>query len=364
MCAKTYLEAVEAFAEAGLDGAAWPAALAILASATHSDHAELIGIGPKGLSFSVAPLSREAYREFEAAGGYSPHVNPRIAAAQRAAPLQVVGDREYDEVAPLLRSDAAYMDVVRKYDLPPHGCQTTLLLEPDLLVGLGAMRTRREGRIDADATAAFAALAPHALAAVRTRLALGNRSARDMATALEHAEVAAFLCDGDGKVQAMTARAERLALESRLLTVHQRRLTAARRADGQAFERAMARVLTAGQLPAAVETVLIGPEGGRALVHLRALAEPDWGLPFRVRLMVIVRQGPRKPSAEVLRLAFGLTQAEAEIALALAAGQPRDLIAAHRTVAIGTLRQQVKTIFAKVGVTREAELIVAVHGLG
>ncbi|MDB5425131.1 MAG: transcriptional regulator,LuxR family, partial [Phenylobacterium sp.] len=114
----------------------------------------------------------------------------------------------------------------------------------------------------------------------------------------------------------------------------------------------------------AVETVLIGPEGGRAVVHIRALGADDWGLRFRPRLLVIVRQGPARPSPEVLRFAFGLTLAEAEVALALASGQPRELIAAHRDVALGTLRQQVKAIFAKVGVSREAELIVAVHGLG
>lgn len=364
MRAELYLEAVEVFAAAGVDGAAWPTALAILASATGSSGGELIGIRPKGLSFCVSELPQDAYRDLEAVGGYSPTVNPRIAAAQRAAPLQVVGDREYDEVAPLLRKDDSYMDVVRKYDISQHGCQTTLVLEPNLLVGLATQRTHKEGRIDADATAAFAALAPHALAAVRTRLALGDRSARDMAKALEYAGVAAFFCDRDGAVRAMTGRAEQLAHEARLVSVRQGRLATARVADGLELDGAMARVLAAGLPSAGAETVLIGPEGGRALVHIRALAPDDWGLPFRPRLMVIVRQGPHKPSTEVLRLAFGLTQAEAEITLALAAGQPRDLTAAHRGVALGTLRQQVKTIFAKVGVTREAELIVAVHGLG
>lgn len=362
MRAELYLDAVEAFAEAGVDTAAWPAALAILASATRSSRGEIIGIRSGGLAFAVSDLPEEAYREFEAAGGYSPSASPRIAAAQRAATLQVIGDREYDEVTPLLTANA-YMDLVHKLDIP-HGCQTTLVREPDLLVGLTALRTRREGRIDADGTAAFSALAPHVLAAVRTRLALGDRSARDMATALEHADAAAFLCDRDGGVRAMTGRAEQLVLEARLVTLRGRRLAATRVADRLALERAMARARNAGLLSPGVETVLIGPKGGRALVHMRALAqEDDWGLPFRARLMVIVRQGPRRPSADVLRLAFGLTQAEAEIALALAAGQPRELIAAHRGAALGTLRQQVKAIFAKVGVSREAELVVAVHGL-
>lgn len=362
MHADEYLTAVEAFAEAGVDAAAWPAALASLASATRSSGGELIGIGPKGLAFYVAEdLSREGYAEFEAVGGYSPHVNHRIAAAQRAPPMQVVGDREYDEVAPLLRRDAAYMDVVRKYDIAQHGCQTTLVIEPDLLVGLSAHRRHSEGRIDADGTAAFARLAPHALAAVRTRLALGDRSLRDMTMALEHAGVAAFLCDRDGMVCAMTGRAEQLAQDARLVTLRRRRLGAERMADTVAIKRAMAGALAGGP---GVETVVIGPEGRRAVVHIRALAEADWGLPFRARLMVIVRQGPRKPSAEALRLAFGLTPAEAQIALALAAGQPREAVAVLRGVSLGTLRQQVKAIFAKVGVSREAELIVAVHGLG
>jgi hypothetical protein len=44
--------------------------------------------------------------------------------------------------------------------------------------------------------------------------------------------------------------------------------------------------------------------------------------------------------------------------------RPRELLAAQRGVTMGALRQQVKPIFAKAGVSREAELNLAVQGPG
>ncbi len=54
----------------------------------------------------------------------------------------------------------------------------------------------------------------------------------------------------------------------------------------------------------------------------------------------------------------GLTSAEIEIAFALGQGLPRSVIAEQRGARIGTVRQQIKSIFAKLGINREAELIM------
>lgn len=310
----------------------------------------------------ISEVPEEVYPEFLAAGAYDLGVNPRIAAAAAAAPMQVVGDGEYDALAPRLRIEP-FMDLVLKYDIQ-HGCQTTLHQDTNVLIGLTAMRSQKEGRIDADGTAAFAALAPHALAAVRTRMALGDQSLRDIAHGLEYAGVAAFLCGLDGAVLAMTGRAESLATEGGLLSVRRRRLSAIQPHDDLELRRALARVAVSGPAGGATEALVIGNDGRRAAVHIRALPATSWDLVFQPRFLVIVREGPRTPSAQLLRIAFGLTTAEAEIALALASGHPREAIAVRRGVTINTLRQQIKTILAKVGVNREAELVLAVQGLG
>ena len=134
--------------------------------------------------------------------------------------------------------------------------------------------------------------------------------------------------------------------------------------DDLQLRRALARAAASGPAGGATEDLVVGRDDRRAVVHIRALPATNWGLVFQPRFLVIVREGPRPPSADILRLAFGLTPAEAGIALGLAAGHPRAAIAVRRAVTLGTLRQQIKTILGKAGVNREAELILAVHGLG
>ena len=360
--AEEHLKAAEAFAEAAIDSGAWLTALRGLASATGSSHAELIGIRGDEVSFCVSETPEAAQREFMDSGAYDRGVNPRVAASTKATPMQVVGDRDYDTAALRLQIES-YMDLVRKYDIP-HGCQTSLHLDANALIGLAVLRTHREARIDAEATSAFAALAPHALAAVRTRLALGDQSLRDIASGLEHAGVAAFMCDGDGRVRAMTDRGERLAADGSVLSVRQGRLAAPGAQDDRRLRTALGAALAGALTTGATEALVFGPPGRRCAVHVRVLPADHWVLAFQPRVIVIVREGRRVPSEQILRLAFGLTAAEAEIALALATGLSRERIALRRNVSLGTLRQQIKSIFAKADVSREAELVVAVQALG
>ena len=56
-------------------------------------------------------------------------------------------------------------------------------------------------------------------------------------------------------------------------------------------------------------------------------------------------------------------RAEADAALALADGQGLAAIAAHRGVAIATVRSQVQSVYAKMDVHRQAELAAAVRRL-
>ena len=59
----------------------------------------------------------------------------------------------------------------------------------------------------------------------------------------------------------------------------------------------------------------------------------------------------------MLALLYGLTPAEADIAMRLFDGKSRSQIAAERDVAAETLRGQIKRIHAKCGVNGEAALM-------
>jgi DNA-binding CsgD family transcriptional regulator len=53
-----------------------------------------------------------------------------------------------------------------------------------------------------------------------------------------------------------------------------------------------------------------------------------------------------------------LTSTEIQIAEYLAQGQSAELIAAKRGVSVETVRTQIKAIMAKLGVTRQVEVVV------
>lgn len=60
---------------------------------------------------------------------------------------------------------------------------------------------------------------------------------------------------------------------------------------------------------------------------------------------------------------FGLTRSEAEVAVALSAGQIITEIAALRAVSVHTVRNQVKSAMAKTSSRRQADLIRLVEAL-
>jgi len=74
-------------------------------------------------------------------------------------------------------------------------------------------------------------------------------------------------------------------------------------------------------------------------------------------------RGSNARRAVTLQAVYALTSAESEIAQQLAAGQSTEFIAANRGVAVGTVRAQIKAIMAKIGVSRQVELVVRLSQL-
>lgn len=64
------------------------------------------------------------------------------------------------------------------------------------------------------------------------------------------------------------------------------------------------------------------------------------------------------PTLAALRRIFGLTSAEANLAIAMTQGISPDVIAANRSVSRTTIRSQLAAVFAKTQTRRQAELVV------
>jgi CheY-like chemotaxis protein/DNA-binding CsgD family transcriptional regulator len=107
--------------------------------------------------------------------------------------------------------------------------------------------------------------------------------------------------------------------------------------------------ITADRLP-------LGPGGEiTAIVRLAAVR----GSPNSDRYTVLFPSLPRtQPTlAGFLQVLFGLTPAERRLATEITGGANLADVAASRGVTLGTLRAQLKSVFSKVGVARQSELI-------
>lgn len=113
-----------------------------------------------------------------------------------------------------------------------------------------------------------------------------------------------------------------------------------------------------------IETVADRVPVGAYLVAMRTPLRPD---PARADALVMVffhdvRQNPGL-DPDVVADTFGLTPAEARLAVTLASGVAVKTIAAQRRVEVSTVRTQLRSILAKTGTNRQAELVRVLLGL-
>jgi DNA-binding CsgD family transcriptional regulator len=73
---------------------------------------------------------------------------------------------------------------------------------------------------------------------------------------------------------------------------------------------------------------------------------------------------PEIVSAEIIQDLFDLTPAEARVARGIAAGKTVHDLADEAGLAAGTVRQQLKSVFSKTGVSRQADLVGLLVGSG
>jgi DNA-binding CsgD family transcriptional regulator len=83
---------------------------------------------------------------------------------------------------------------------------------------------------------------------------------------------------------------------------------------------------------------------------------------FSILILTPVKQDKPIP-VTLLRGLFDLTSAEARVAQAVAKGMSLAEIARQSNVTTGTVRSQIKAVFEKTGVHRQAELAALLHGL-
>ncbi|MGE4430976.1 MAG: helix-turn-helix transcriptional regulator [Sphingobium sp.] len=356
---ETALALTDRFASVALEPSGWISALQALAEATGSARGQLIGIGgPSTIPFNwVNDFAPEDLEKFIAIEGGSPLVNPRVAVSVGAPVLAIKSESDYRAAEPAMQSDAI-ADFCREYDFP-YGCQAKLVEGDEGIIGLAVLRTEREGPTTEAQRDFFAALAPHVRGAARMQMALENEGARLIAGAMGYVAAAVFICDASGRVWEMTPSAQAFLSEG-ALCMEDGRLALADRKQQPLLAQAIDRHANGRFLP--LESLMIAGGPMRLPMILDVVTAPrqPWTFGFEPKVLVIARGADRwhASAGTVLQSCYGLSPAEADIALRLARGESRQVISDARRASIGTVRSQIKTVFLKLGVTREVDLAI------
>jgi DNA-binding CsgD family transcriptional regulator len=267
--------------------------------------------------------------------------------------VRLAGDADVfgDEMLPRaeLERTEFYQDFCRHHDvLDIH--KVMLARTPERQISIGLLKAKRvvgyteERRLTRR-------LAPH----IRRSLALESRitdseDARGaLGDALDLASAAVFFLDCDGRVRFCSVAAEQLAA----------------RRDGIVIERGMLRALhpdddrvLAAHIAGKTDAPSAAVRRAAGAPH-RVFAVPrPRGSEHGIALLAIVTTAPTAHATEtVLRHGYALTTAEIRVALRVGHGASPRQVAEELGVSWYTVRAQLRQIFAKTGVRRQAELV-------
>lgn len=364
-----WLAVVDTFSNAPLTGD-WLNALSTLSVATGSRAGELIGLGrANAVPFNwVSDLGPEYAEEFVALGGGNPDVNPFVRVGSQIPVLKVMASEEFITTRerrdnPFLIEHSARHDVA-------HACLAPLVKNDQMLVGLAVMRSPKQGEIKLHERKIFTSVAPHARAAVMTQLALENQGALLVAGTLEALSLTAFILDRRGMLKAMTPMAESLLATSKLLSLHRGFLCCTTPTETRTLTDAIDKV-TGGikdfGAPIASSLLMRDEKLRPHVLDVLPLPRRDYAFGFEPSALIIVRgnfqASSRDRTKQLISLAYGLTGAEADVALQLTDGLSPEEISTARAVSIGTIRTQIRSIYDKFGVNRFSELAASINRL-
>lgn len=343
----------DVFSRAPFSKGGWNHALNTMAGLTRSMRGQLIFMGQKHLQFNTCTQVDEAYHaDFLSIQGYRRDVNWRIGA--EGAVGEIIHEDHYDAVR-ATHTDEAYLDHARRFDAE-FGIQTVLGRGASGTFGLACLRTNADGRSDEEDRAVFAIAMQQARLAIRAQIAVEEQGAELLAGSLDSLRVAALLIDGQGRVCGSTPAATAI-LASGAFRIAQRTLTGSHPRDDALLQARLAMVVQEGWHSEADLWIRIADKP--CLVEVNALPRQDWAFGFAPHAIITFRFPIPLGREDAVRLAAALplTMAEAEVVALLTAGLPRSGVAAARGTSMATVTSQLRTIFSKCAVQREAELV-------
>lgn len=229
------------------------------------------------------------------------------------------------------------------------------------VVSVSCFRGVRSEPFDDEERGFLARVLPHIRRSLNIQMKLAPARKTSAELALDRLAIPVMALASDAKVLFANAAAERLAASHASLRLRDGRLGIAE-GTGQRRLEELLRHARDGfvKLPSGVAAFSVGDPALDGLIFSFAPAVIECGLGLaEAAAIVFIRQGHAPVSLQPaeLQAIYGLTAAEAALALALVRGATLDEHAATRGVSINTVRVQLKQVLAKTGAARQADLV-------
>jgi len=260
-----------------------------------------------------------------------------------------------------------WSEFYRRYDMGD-SLAAPLERQPEYVHAIVITRRTWEPDFDAADRRAFAAVLPHIARAWRVKRQLAEWKARagTLEFVLDRLDRAIVVTGPEGEIRFANRAADRLLSRGNGIDATRGRLRAARPRDTDALRRLIdgaARTgVGAGQIavdavaircsddspPLAVVAEPLAPAHGDRLGHE---ASPG------AVLFIGESEASSRPSVDRLRVVYGLTPAEARLTSLVVDGHDIASAALAAAVSENTVKYHLKTIFGKVGVSRQTQLV-------
>ena len=363
------LNLVERVYDAALDPSAWPAFLSAYAGASGSVTAGFSYGGPNGCGGSawvnVDPAFLRDYNAYYGSiNAYNASVRRLVENLGRRTPVVWIGQSLLADDA--LEKTEYYADFLRPHDLF-HLCGAFLVREGlRISAALSSYRPRRAGPFDRNAIRLAELLTPHVRRAIRIEEKLHGirRENQAMLEAFDQLQSGVILLDARGRVVLVNRAAGQLLAARDGLTLDRGELRAATSSETLRLRQLVrgAAATGAGRGVASGGAVRLPRPSLKTPLSVLVSPLPSRGAapgPERPAVVVFVEDPDRTELScgALLSRMYGLTPAEASLAARLVEGRSVSEAAEEQEISILTARTQLKQVYSKTGVGRQADLV-------
>jgi len=360
---KVLRDLIGAAYEAATDRCQWPAFLSSFARAVQSPSAALVVqdlCNPRGSaseSLGFDPFWEGRYLEYYGKINVWMHrARELFQPGEVSQSNHIVGDEE------LVRTEF-YNDFLRPQN-HFYSFGSVLTERAAVISFITAMRSRSAGPFGEREVALLRELVPHLQSALRVHGRMASLESRlsGLTSALDHIAQGVMLIDAAGRVRFMNRYAEEMLRAADGLKLLQGVIHAVRPDQTGNLHRLIASAIAGrggGMSPGGLMTVARarGRRGFHVMVapHASEQARAN-GAGVAIVFVTDPERAP-DPKVRVLEQLLQLTTAEARLAKSLAGGKTLQSFAEEAGVSLNTARSHLKQIFAKTGVSRQADLV-------